>query len=127
MAVYNEKVMEHFTHPKNKGILKDYDAVGKVGNPVCGDVMEVFIKVKNNKIDKISFRTFGCAAAIATSSVVTELAKGKTLEEAEKITKNDVIKELGELPAIKIHCSILAQDALREAIKHYREKNKKKK
>ena len=127
MAVYNEKVMEHFTHPKNKGILKDYDAVGKVGNPVCGDVMEVFIKVKNNKIDKISFRTFGCAAAIATSSVVTELAKGKTLEEAEKITKNDVIKELGELPAIKIHCSILAQDAFREAIKHYREKNKKKK
>jgi len=123
--VYNEKVMEHFTNPKNKGKLEDYDAVGKVGNPTCGDVMEVFIKVENNRIKDISFRTFGCAAAIATSSVVTELAKGKTLEEAEKITKDDVIKALGELPAIKIHCSILAQDALREAIKKYRKKKKK--
>ncbi|MFH1506793.1 MAG: iron-sulfur cluster assembly scaffold protein [archaeon] len=125
--MYSDEVMEHFTNPKNKGVLKDYDAVGKVGNPTCGDVMEVFIKVKNNRIDKISFRTFGCAAAIATSSVVTELAKGKTLEEAEKITKDDVIKKLGDLPAMKIHCSILAQDALRVAIKHYKEKNKKKK
>ena len=119
--IYNEKVMEHFTNPKNKGKLDDYDAVGKVGKPTCGDVMEVFIKVEKNRIKDISFRTFGCAAAIATSSVVTELAKGKTLEEAEKITKEDVIKALGDLPAIKIHCSILAQDALRDAIKHYRE------
>ncbi len=118
--MYSEKVVEHFRNPRNMGRLKDYDAVGKVGNPVCGDVMYIYIKVENGIIKDISFETMGCA--IATSSMVTELAKGKALEEAKKITNQSVAKHLGGLPPIKLHCSNLAADGLRKAIKNYEEK-----
>ena len=122
---YTKKVRDHFMNPRNVGEIKDADGVGTVGNPTCGDVMRIYIKVKDNKIADIKFKTFGCAAAIASSSIATELVKGKTLEEAEKLSRDDVAKELGGLPAIKIHCSNLAADALREAIKDYRNKQKK--
>ncbi len=122
MGIYSEKVMDHFQNPRNMGELEDADAVGKVGNPVCGDVMNIYIKVKDNRIDDINFKTMGCAAAIATSSMVTELAKGKTLEEAEEITRNDVAEALEGLPPIKMHCSNLAADGLRDAIQAYRAK-----
>ncbi|MBD3312536.1 iron-sulfur cluster assembly scaffold protein [archaeon] len=120
---YSKKVMDYFLQPRNMGELKDADGEATVGNPVCGDVMKIQIKVKNNKITKIKFKTLGCAAAIATSSVLTELVKGKTLRRAGKVTKEDVIKELGGLPGAKIHCSLLAVKALKKAIKDY--KNKK--
>jgi len=121
---YSEKVKDHFLNPRNIGEIEDADAVGKVGNPVCGDVMEISIKVsednKGNKIiEDIKFRTFGCAAAIATSSIVTEMAKGKSLEKAKKITMNDVADSLEGLPPLKMHCSNLASDALKDAIKNY--------
>ncbi len=121
---YTKTVMNHFTHPKNTGEIKNADGIGKVGNPVCGDVMWVYIKVSKNKkgeeiLKDVKFKTMGCAAAIATSSMVTELAKGKTLKEAVSITRNDVAKSLGGLPPIKMHCSNLAADALHEAIKDY--------
>lgn len=122
--MYSKEVMEHFLHPKNMGKMERPDGVGKVGNIVCGDVMWLYIKVKNNKITDIKFETFGCAAAIATSSMTSELAKGKTIDEALKISKEDIIKSLGGLPAIKIHCSVLATDALYEAIYDYMSKNK---
>jgi len=120
--VYSEKVMEHFKNPRNVGEILDADGVGTVGNPVCGDVMTIYIKVKDNRITDIKFKTFGCGAAVATSSMITELAKGKTLEEAMKITRNDVADSLGGLPTIKMHCSNLAADALHEAIKDYQKK-----
>jgi len=123
--MYTEKVLDHFRNPRNMGEIKNPDGFGKVGNPTCGDVMAIYIKVKNNRIADIKFQTFGCAAAIASSSIATELVKGKTLEEAEKLTRDDVAKELGGLPDVKMHCSNLASDALKEAIKDYREKNKK--
>jgi len=122
---YTEKVLEYFRNPKNMGRIENPDGIGKVGNPICGDVMYIYIKVKNNRIDDIKFETFGCAAAIATSSVVTELAKGKTLEEAEKISNKDVIEFLGDLPPIKKHCSLLAEEGLKSAIKDYRDKCRK--
>lgn len=122
---YSKKVMEHFMNPKNVGVIEDPDGYGKVGNPVCGDVMEIFIKVKDDIITDIKFRTFGCGSAIATSSMVTELAKGKHVDEAIKITRNDVADELDGLPPQKMHCSNLAADALSEAIKDYKNKNKK--
>ena len=122
---YTEIVMDHFRNPRNMGEIKDADGVGKVGNPTCGDVMAIYIKVKNDRIVDIKFKTFGCTAAIASSSIATELVKGKTLDEAMSLTRNDVAKELGGLPAVKLHCSNLAADALREAIKDYRTKNKK--
>ena len=122
---YTEKVKEHFFHPRNVGEIKNADGIGKVGNPTCGDVMAIYIKVKDDRIVDIKFKTFGCTAAIATSSVLTEMAKGKTLDEAIKITRDDVANELGGLPAIKLHCSNLAADALREAIKDYKSKKKK--
>ena len=118
--------MEHFRNPKNMGEMKDADATGTVGNPVCGDVMTIYIRVKDNKIDDIKFQTFGCAAAISTSSMITELAKGKTLDEAMKITRDDVANELDGLPPIKMHCSNLATDALHDAIKNYYAKKGKK-
>lgn len=124
-GMYSKKVMEHFRNPKNMGEIKDADGVGIVGNPVCGDIMTIYIKVKDDKIADIKFKTFGCGAAIATSSMITELAKGKTLDEALKITRDDVADELDGLPPIKMHCSNLAADALREAIKDYRKKTKK--
>jgi len=123
--IYTEKVLEHFKNPKNQGKLKDYDALGKKGNPICGDIMVIYIKVKNDRIVDIGWETMGCAAAIATTSMLSELAKGKTLEEAMKLTRDDVADELGGLPKVKMHCSNLAADALHEAIKNYMEKHKK--
>lgn len=125
---YNKKVMKLFMNPKNMGEIKNPDGVGKVGNPTCGDIMWVYIKVaKNRKTNKeiiknIKFRTFGCAAAIATSSKITELAKGKTMKEAEKIKYKNVVESLGGLPKIKVHCSQLAEKALRLAIEDYKKK-----
>jgi len=126
---YSDKVLDHFRNPRNVGVIENADGYGKVGNPVCGDLMEMFIKVgKNNKgedvIDDIKFRTFGCGSAVSTSSMVTELAKGKTLDEAYKITRQDVADELDGLPPIKMHCSNLAADALQAAIRNYREGTK---
>jgi len=120
--VYSEKVMEHFANPHNVGEIPNADGIGKVGNPQCGDVMWLYIKVKDNIITDIKFKTFGCGAAIATSSMVTELARGKTLEEAKKISRQDVADSLDGLPPTKMHCSNLASDALREAIKDYEAK-----
>ena len=121
--------MDHFRNPRNMGEMKDADAVGEHGNPVCGDLMYIYIKVKEKDgeeiLDDISFQTFGCAAAIATSSMITELAKGKKLDEAIKITRDDVADSLDGLPPIKLHCSNLAADALRDAIDKYREQKKK--
>jgi nitrogen fixation NifU-like protein len=119
---YSKKVMEHFMNPKNVGSIEDPDGRGKVGNPVCGDLMEIFIMVKDDRIDEIKFQTFGCGSAIATSSMVTELAKGMKLDDAMKITRKDVADELDGLPPAKMHCSNLAADALHEAIKDYRRK-----
>jgi len=124
-GTYTEKVMEHFKNPRNLGQMKDADGVGEVGNPNCGDIMTVYIKVKDNRIADISFQTFGCVAAVATSSMVTELAKGKTLDEAMKLTRADVAESLGGLPPIKMHCSNLAADALHAAIQDYRAKQAK--
>ncbi len=121
--VYSEKVMEHFRNPRNVGYIEDADGVGLVGNPVCGDMMEMFIKVENDVIVNIKFRTFGCGAAIATSSMITEMAKGKTIQEALEITRQDVAEELDGLPPIKMHCSNLAADALHMAILDYLMKN----
>ncbi len=118
--------MEHFRNPKNMGKMENPDGVGKVGNPVCGDVMYLYIRVKDDKIADIKWETFGCAAAIGTSSMITEMAIGKTLDEALKITKKDVADELDGLPPIKMHCSVLATDAIRGAIEDYREKGEKK-
>ena len=122
---YTEKVKDHFFNPRNVGEIKDADGVGTVGNPSCGDIMTIYIKVKDNRIEDIKFKTFGCAAAIASTSIATEIVKGKTLEEAKKLTRDDVAKELGGLPEVKMHCSNLAADALRKAIDDYRNKNKK--
>jgi nitrogen fixation NifU-like protein len=119
---YSKKVMEHFLNPRNVGVIESPDGYGKVGNPVCGDLMEIFIKVKDDRIDEIKFRTFGCGSAIAVSSMVTEMAKGKTLDEAMKITRKDVADELEGLPPQKMHCSNLGADALHEAINDYRAK-----
>lgn len=120
--MYNEKVMETFKNPKNMGEIENADGIGKVGNPTCGDLMQVTIKVKDNKIEDIKVKTFGCVAAIVTSSIMTEIVKGKTLEEAEKLTKDDIIEALGDLPPIKKHCSVLAHDGLIKAIEDYRSK-----
>ena len=127
--MYSKKVLELFKKPKNMGEIKNPDGIGKVGNPVCGDVMWIYIKVKKDKrgketISSIKFKTFGCIAAIAVSSMVTEIAKGKTLEKAEKISKDDVIKALKGLPVAKVHCSMLAIDGLRKAIEDYRGRKK---
>ena len=123
--MYSEKVLEHFKNPRNVGELKDADAEGTVGNPVCGDLMTMYIKVKDDRIEDIKFKTYGCGAAIATSSMTTEMAKGKTLDEAMEISRQDVAEALDGLPPVKMHCSNLAADALHEAIKNYREKKEK--
>jgi nitrogen fixation NifU-like protein len=125
--MYSEKVLEHFRNPRNVGEIKDADGVGTVGNPVCGDMMTMYITVKENKIKDIKFKTYGCGAAIATSSMTTELAKGKTIEEAEKITRQSVAEALDGLPPVKLHCSNLAADALKEAIKDYKKKKEERK
>ncbi|MEM0475626.1 MAG: Fe-S cluster assembly scaffold protein NifU [Candidatus Norongarragalinales archaeon] len=124
-GIYSEKVMNLFLHPHNAGEIEDADGVGVVGNPVCGDLMRIYIKVKDGRIEDIKFQTFGCAAAIATSSMITDLAKGKTLEDALKITRNDVVGALERLPPIKMHCSNLAADGLHEAIYDYYKKSGK--
>ena len=122
---YSEKVLDHFRNPRNVGTLEGDDvSVGRVGNPVCGDLMEIYIKVKGDRIEDIKLKTFGCGSAIATASMVSEMAKGKTLKEAEKISRQDVADELDGLPPIKMHCSNLAADALQDAIKKYYEKTK---
>ena len=123
---YSKKVMDHFTNPRNVGSMENPDGYGKVGNPVCGDLMEIYIKVKDDVITDIKFKTFGCGSAIATSSMVTELAKGMGVDEAMKITRNDVADELDGLPPQKMHCSNLAADALHEAIKDYKSKKESK-
>ena len=123
--MYSEKVMEHFTNPRNVGELPDADGIGTEGNPVCGDVMKIFIKVKDNIITDAKFKTFGCGAAIAVSSMVTEMVKGKTLDEALKISKEAVANELGGLPPQKMHCSNLGADALHKAIEDYKQKQMK--
>jgi len=120
--MYTEKVLEHFRNPRNMGEIQDPDGVGTVGNPICGDLMTIYIKVENNRLKDVKFKTFGCGAAIATSSMITELAKGKTLDEALKITRADVADSLGGLPPIKMHCSNLAADGLHLAIQDYLKK-----
>jgi len=124
--MYSQKVIEHFQNPHNYGRIKDADGIGKAGNPVCGDIMYLYIKVgENDIIEDIKFETLGCAAAIATSSIVTDLAKGKTIKEALKIDSAKVVESLGGLPIIKHHCSLLAVDALKSAINDYLSKKKK--
>ena len=118
-SLYSEKVMEHFRHPRNVGEMKNPDGIGHVGNPICGDIMELYIKVKNNRIIDAKFKTFGCGAAIATSSMITGMVKGKTIEEALKISNKAVVEALDGLPPVKMHCSVLAKDALKSAIDDY--------
>jgi nitrogen fixation NifU-like protein len=118
-SLYNEKVMEHFKNPRNVGEMEDPDGVGRVGDPICGDVMELYIKVKDGIIADAKFKTFGCAAAIATSSMVTEMVKGKSVEEALEISNKAVVEALDGLPPAKVHCSVLAEDALKAAIENY--------
>lgn len=127
MVTYNEKVMQHFMNPQNVGDIKDADGIGEVGNPVCGDMMTFYIKVRDNKLEDVKFKTFGCGAAIAVSSMVSQIARGKTLEEALKITNKNVAEELGGLPKNKMHCSNLGADALHAAIKDYMKKHPKQK
>ncbi|MCX5868790.1 MAG: Fe-S cluster assembly scaffold protein NifU [Proteobacteria bacterium] len=121
--MYSEKVMDHFQNPRNVGEIPDADGVGEIGNPVCGDMMTFYIKVKDNVIEDVKFQTFGCGAAIAVSSMVSEMAKGKTIDEAMKMTKEMVAEQLGGLPKNKMHCSNLGADALHKAIEDYLKKN----
>jgi nitrogen fixation NifU-like protein len=124
MALYSDKVMDHFMNPRNVGEIAGADGVGEVGNPVCGDMMTFYIKVKDGRLEDVKFKTFGCGAAIAVSSMVSEMAKGKTLDEAMKITNESVADQLGGLPKNKMHCSNLGADALHAAIENYRSKSK---
>lgn len=121
--MYSEKVMEHFSNPRNVGEIEKADGVGTVGNPTCGDIMQLFIKIKDGKIADAKFKTFGCGAAIATSSMMTELVKGKTIEEAVKISNKTVAEALDGLPPVKMHCSVLAEEALQSALEDYFTKN----
>ena len=121
---YSEKVMEHVLHPRNVGEIADADGIGSVGNPVCGDIMKLYIKVENGKIIDVKFKTFGCGAAIATSSMITELVKDKSIEEALEISNKVVVQSLGGLPSIKMHCSVLAKEALKSAIEDYKKRSK---
>ncbi len=125
--MYSEKVMQHFKKPQNMGEIPDADGVGSVGNPTCGDLMTMYIKVKDNRLEDVKFKTYGCGAAIATSSMTTELAKGKTIDEAMQISRASVADSLGGLPPVKMHCSNLAADALHAAIEDYQKKQKSKK
>ncbi|HAG09561.1 MAG TPA: Fe-S cluster assembly scaffold protein NifU [Desulfotomaculum sp.] len=121
---YSEKVMEHFKNPRNVGEIENPDGVGQVGNPVCGDIMELYLRVKDGIITEAKFKTFGCGAAIATSSMVTEMVKGKSVEEALKISNRAVAEALGGLPPVKMHCSVLAEEALKSALDDYLSKSK---
>lgn len=122
---YTKELLKHFKNPKHVKKIKNPDGVGEVGNITCGDIMHLEIKVKGEKIQDIGFQTFGCAAAIASSDVVCEIAKGKTIKQAEKITKDDLVKKLGGMPLIKVHCSILGIEALKKAIDNYKKRNQK--
>ena len=123
MALYTETVMDHFMHPRNVGEIENADGVGQVGNAKCGDIMKMYLKIKGNKIDDVKFETVGCGSAIASSSIATEMIKGKTIDEALKITNKDVVDALGGLPAYKLHCSVLAEEAFKSAIKDYYDRN----
>ncbi len=124
-AAYSQKVMDHFTNPRNCGEIPDASGIGSVGNPVCGDIMKMYLKIENDIIVDAKFKTFGCGAAIATSSMVTEMVKGKTIEEAVKISNKAVAEALGGLPPVKMHCSVLAEEALRSALADYYQKQGK--
>ena len=122
---YSEKVMDHFAHPRNVGELEDADGIGEVGNSRCGDIMKMYIKVDDNRISDVKFKTFGCGAAIETSSRATEMVKGKTIDEALQLTNKAVMEALDGLPPVKVHCSVLAEEALHAAIQDYRERLEK--
>ena len=123
MALYTDIVMDHFTHPRNVGEIPNADGVGEVGNAKCGDIMKMYLKIKDNVIEDVKFETFGCGSAIASSSMATELVKGKTIEEALSLTNKQVVDALGGLPAHKLHCSVLAEEAIKSAVKHYYDRN----
>ena len=123
MALYTETVMDHFTHPRNVGEIPDADGVGEVGNAKCGDIMKMYLKIKDNRIEDAKFETFGCGSAIASSSMATELIKGKTIEEALAVTNKQVVDALGGLPAYKLHCSALAEESIKAAVKNYYDRN----
>ena len=123
--MYSDKVMDHFTNPRNVGEIENADGVSTVGNAKCGDIMRIFLKVENDRIVDVKFKTFGCGAAIATSSMATEMVKGKTIDEALTITNKAVMEALDGLPPVKVHCSVLAEEALRGAIEDYRSKHPK--
>lgn len=120
--MYTEKVMEHFQNPRNVGVLKDANAIGEVGNSKCGDIMRIYMKINDNVIEDVRFKTFGCGAAIATSSMATECVKGKTIDEALELTNKTIIEALDGLPPAKIHCSVLAEEAIKAAIDDYKQK-----
>lgn len=123
MALYSEKVMDHFRNPRNVGVIENADGVGEVGNPVCGDIMKIYLKIDNDTISDVKFETFGCGSAIASSSMATELIKGKTIEEALAVTNKQVVDALGGLPAYKLHCSVLAEESIKAAVKNYYDRN----
>ena len=123
MALYTETVMDHFMHPRNVGEIADADGVGEVGNAKCGDIMKMYLKIKDDKIEDVKFETFGCGSAIASSSMATELIKGKTVDEALAVTNKQVVDALGGLPAYKLHCSVLAEESIKAAVKDYYERN----
>ena len=121
--LYSEKVMDHFRHPRNVGILEHPDGVGEVGNAKCGDIMKMYLKIKDDRIEDVKFETFGCGSAIASSSMATELIKGKTVDEALAVTNKQVVDALGGLPAYKLHCSVLAEESIKAAVKNYYDRN----
>ena len=123
MALYSEKVMDHFQHPRNVGIIENADGIGEVGNAKCGDIMKIYLKIDDDKISDVKFETFGCGSAIASSSMATELIKGKTIEEALAVTNKQVVDALGGLPAYKLHCSVLAEESIKAAVKNYYDRN----
>ena len=123
MALYTQTVMDHFMHPRNVGEIADADGVGEVGNAKCGDIMKMYLKIKDNRIEDVKFETFGCGSAIASSSMATELIKGKTIEEALAVTNKQVVDALGGLPAYKLHCSVLAEESIKAAVKNYYDRN----
>ena len=123
MALYTETVMDHFMHPRNVGSIENADGVGEVGNAKCGDIMKMYLKIRDNVIEDVKFETFGCGSAIASSSVATEMVKGKTIEEALAVTNKQVVDALGGLPAYKLHCSVLAEEAIKSAVKDYYDRN----
>ncbi|MBQ6425985.1 MAG: Fe-S cluster assembly scaffold protein NifU [Clostridia bacterium] len=123
MALYSEKVMDHFRHPRNVGVIEDADGVGEVGNPVCGDIMKIYLKIDGDIVTDVKFETFGCGSAIASSSMATEMIKGKPVSEVLTLTNKAVTEALDGLPAHKLHCSVLAEEAIKKAVKDYYDRN----